>query len=313
MTRCISLLTACLILLVLVSAGEALPAEMKKAPGVKVHYRAENENYAEVIIGRLPSIRARVAARTGLSSDMDITVVIYKDRDEFLKSTSTDMIAAFAVPDDSRIVLDLTRMRVHPLNMELIIMHELSHLVLHRYIRDSELPKWFDEGVSEWVSGISEIIAPDRSDILKKAVIGGSMIPLYRIRAVFPDDRQGFALAYEESRSMIEFIAQKYGEGSVRGIIGRLKDGETFNTAIRSELSLSIAELEAKWLNDLDIRNSWVSYISNNIYWLLFMFGSVIIIAGFIRLRWRIKHYRDDEEEDEIEMLERMYRDDEEK
>ncbi|MEE9524647.1 MAG: hypothetical protein V3V59_07850 [Thermodesulfovibrionales bacterium] len=278
--------------------------------GATITYEEGLKNAALEILGTVPAIRNTIQSRVGLSLDFPFHIIIFKARENFIKQAGNDLVAAYAVPAKSLIVMDLSQMRVHPLNIELIIMHEITHLVLHHFIKKGNLPKWFDEGISEWVSGISDMINPGKKDVLKRAVISRKVIPLYRLSHSFPRDRNGFKLAYEQSRSMVEYIENEYGEDALRSIIMRLKNGGEFNEAVRNEFSITFAELERSWLKDIDVRYTWLGYISNNIYWILFVFGALIVVVGFIRLRWRIKNYKDDDEEDEIALLEKLYRND---
>jgi hypothetical protein len=279
--------------------------------GIKISYDEGLKTAAIDILGTMPSIKNRIRSRIGLRLDFPFHIIIFKDRENFTKQAGNDLIAAYALPAQNRIVMDLSQMRVHPLNIELITMHEITHLVLHNHIKRENLPKWFDEGISEWVSGISDMINPDKKDVLKRAVIGRKVIPLYRLSNSFPRERNGFALAYEQSRSMVEYIESEYGEDALRSIIMRISKGVEFNEAVRNEFSITVAELESSWLKDIDVRYTWFGYISNNIYWILFVFAGIIVVIGFIRLRWRIKNYKDEEEEDEIALLEKMFGQDE--
>ncbi len=313
MIRKIAIIAYAIVIAIVVIGDSSSALDKLIKDDVTFLFQEENRLAVEDIVGRIPVIKQKIGSRTGLDTDIPIVFIIYKDRGSFLESTKNEMVAAYAVPEENTVVIDLSQMRVHPINLELIIMHELTHLVLHHHIGRSRLPKWFDEGVSEWVSGINEIIAPDKSDVLRRSVIGGTVIPLYRLSAEFPGDRRGFSLAYEESRSVIEFLEREHGEDKIRSIIARMSNGEDINSALRNEITVSVADLERLWLKDLDIRYSWIGYLSNNIIWILFVFGAVVIIIGFIRFRWRLKNYKDDDEDAEIAMLERMYENDESK
>jgi hypothetical protein len=116
----------------------------------------------------------------------------------------------------------------------------------------------------------------------------------------FPRDRNGFALAYKQSSSMIEFIESAYGQGSVKGILMRLARGEDFSDAVRDALSTGFDEVVQKWTRKIQIRYTWLAYLSDNIYWILFIAAAVITVCGFIRLRKKIREYPDDEETEEL-------------
>ncbi len=287
----------------LVAPADTAQPEVLKRGDVAIIYEPGMKSAALEVLGSIPSIRKHIEERTGLTVDFRFDVVVFRNRDDFVRQAGNDMIAAFAVPGEGRIVLDLSQMSVHPLNIELISMHEMTHLVLHHNIERANLPKWFDEGISEWVSGISEIINPEKTNALKKAVIGNKLIPLYRLRHSFPDTRDGFLLAYQQSRSIVEFIERKYGEHALQGIMGRLSNGEGFNDAVRHELSEIVTEIEREWKSSLRTQYTWLGYVSNNIQWIVFVAAALITTIGFLRLRKRIRDYPDDEEDEYLENI----------
>lgn len=280
-----------------VSAAVPSAFEVLERDNVTVTYEAGLKTAALEVLGVIPPIKKHIEERTGFPFDFPFGVVIYKDRDDFIRLSGNDMIAAFAIPEGREIVLDLSRMSTHPLNIELITMHEMTHLVLHRHIQSDHVPKWFDEGIAEWVSGISEIINHEKADVLKKATIGNTLIPFYRLRHSFPPDRERFSLSYEQSRSIIEYMEARYGANAIPGLLARLREGEQFNDAVRDELSEIFTEIEREWKRSLSIRYTWLGYLSNNIYWILFVVAALLTVVGFLRLKRRIRDYPDDENE----------------
>ncbi|GBE31889.1 hypothetical protein BMS3Bbin05_00792 [bacterium BMS3Bbin05] len=278
----------------------AYPAQFEEIgkTGVTLKFEKGTKGAALEILGLIPALKKRIRKRSGLKFDFPFEMIIYRNRSDFVDMAGNDMIAAFAVPARNLIVLDLSRMSVHPLNIELITIHEMTHLVLHHYIREENLPKWFDEGVAQWVSGISEMINPHSGDLLKKAVIYRKVIPFYDIENRFPADRNGFALAYEESLNIIEYIESQYGETAVRNIILRLERGERFSDAVRNVVPEGLVKVERSWRRSLEIKYTWLGYVSNNIYWILFVAGALLTVFGFLRLRKRIRDYPDDNDED---------------
>jgi cellulose synthase/poly-beta-1,6-N-acetylglucosamine synthase-like glycosyltransferase len=67
--------------------------------------------------------------------------------------------------------------------------------------------------------------------------------------------------------------------------------------SIQKSLSVSTSELEIKWLAYLKRKHTWFSYLSYNIYTILFSLAAVITVYGFIRLLKKKRAYVDDDEE----------------
>ncbi|HHT9114722.1 MAG TPA: peptidase MA family metallohydrolase, partial [Candidatus Wunengus sp. YC65] len=217
-------------------------------------------------------------------------------RETFRSLVSNEMIAAFAIPGQDLIVLDYSQFRYDSLTLKLIIMHEMCHLLLHKNIAGNNLPRWFDEGVSQWVSGgINEIVYPQSTDVLKRAFISDTLLPFSTISEALPSDPVNLILSYEQSRSMVDYIEQRYGIDSIKGIILRLSSGVGFYEAVSDELGTDFTEIEKKWKKDKGKQYTWLGYISNHIYLILFSIATFLTLYGFIRFRKRIRDYQDEE------------------
>lgn len=244
--------------------------------------------------GMLADTRRELRAKTGLDLDFPVTL-------RFESGAGNELVVAYALPNESAAVFDYARISAHPLDFRLTLMHEASHLLLHRNITNVSLPKWFDEGVAQWVSGgVKDIIHPNDADILRRAVVSGGLISLYRLERNFPADRDGFALAYEESKSMIDFIERRYGSGAIRAIIDRLASGALLHEAVLNVTGVHLYDLERDWTGQLRTQHTWFWWFSDNIEWFLFVFAAMITAGGFARVVVKIRNYRDEDgDEDE--------------
>jgi hypothetical protein len=212
------------------------------------------------------------------------------------------LVTAFAVPRDNYIYIDYSKMLKTPFDLELTLTHELCHLLLHNYVQSDHLPKWLDEGVSQWVSGgIADIINFDGKKLLKEAVISGKYLSLNDLDRNFPAEQNKLILAYEESKSLVEYIDEEYGFDKILLILKSLHDGDNINSAISNTLPVSLSALENEWHKHLKKRYTWYYFFSDNLVWILFVFAAVLTVIGYLRLRIRMKtHFKDEEEDDEI-------------
>lgn len=255
----------------------------------------QDDRYAEMLC----EIRPKLREKTGLDLDFPVTLHLYQRRDEFQKAAGNAWMAAYAVPGANVMAFDDTRTRQHPLEFPWTLLHESSHLLLHRHISRDRLPKWFDEGVAQWVSGgARDLIYPGAADPLKRAVVGGRLIPFYRLNRIFPTDGSGLALAYEQSGAMVTYLAEEHGPDAVRKIIGSLASGVTFDEAIRAATGKAFHELEADWRQRIRTRYTWVGFVADRIYWLVFVLAGLVTVVGFVRVVLRMRNYTDDEEEE---------------
>ena len=243
----------------------------------------------------IPALKAELQKRTGLHFNFDFKIMIYGHRETFRRLVDNEMIAAFAIPGQDLIVLDQTQFRYDSLTIRLVVMHEMCHLLLHKNIAVNNLPRWFDEGVSQWVSeGINEIVLPRSTDALKRAYISNTLLPFSTLSETLPSDPVNLILAYEQGSSMVNYIEQTYGADSIRGIILRLSSGVGFDDSVRDELGAEFTEIEKNWKKEKGTQYTWLAYISNQLYLILFLIAALLTIYGFIKLRKRMRDYKDE-------------------
>jgi hypothetical protein len=190
-------------------------------------------------------------------------------------------------------------MKTHPFTLEITVKHELSHLLLHHIVEGGRLPKWLNEGIAQWVTGgVSEMIMGENKDLLKQAVLSRRFISLETLNERFPANEKSLRLAYQESKSIVEFIQNEYGTSRLLQILNHLRDGEDVNEALYKALSVSTYELESNWYNSLRKKYTWFTYLSSHLYEVLFSFAALFLIVGFIRFIIRKRAYKDEDESD---------------
>ncbi len=266
---------------------------------VIVQFEKPLRNAAKEIAEIYPAVKAELEKTFRWKLDFRPTVIIIKGRKTFQRMAVSDLIVAFAIPQRNLIVIDYSKMKTHPFTIEITLKHELCHLLLHHYIRRENLPKWLNEGVSQWVSGgIAEIIiGGDSKKVLKKATLSKKFIRLRDLTKKFPKDEKSFLLAYEESKSIVEYISREFGTSGLLQVLSHLRNGDEVDMAILKGLSIPLEELEKRWHDYLRKRITWFTYLSNNLYTVLFFLAALMTIYGFIRLLIKKRAYKDDEED----------------
>jgi hypothetical protein len=259
------------------------------------------ETVAKDVAKVYPAVKADLVSTLDWKVDVIPDVILVKDKSTLRKMVGSDIIIAFAIPERNLIVLDTSRVYTRPFTLEATLKHELCHILLHSNIKDERLPRWLDEGVCQWASGgIAELMADDGDRALTKATISDSVISIGDLIR-FPRDEKSLLLAYEESKSIVEYIVSEYGKQGILQILKYLKEGHSIDDSIQKSLSVSTSELEIKWLAYLKRKHTWFSYLSYNIYTILFSLAAVITVYGFIRLLKKKRAYVDEDEEKDRE------------
>jgi hypothetical protein len=277
-----------------------LYAEIKsiQSDEVVVLYEGQMKGIAEEVAGVYPAVKEELVGILKWDVDTRPDIVIAKDRNTFKKIVGSDIIVAFAVPRKNLIVLDISRIYTKPFSLETTLKHELCHLVLHQNIKKNNLPRWLDEGVCQWASGgVAELVTGGGDRALSQAIVSNNVI---RIRSLdrFPQDGKHLLLAYEESKSFIEYIIREYGEHRLLQSLQFLKEGDSIDDSFERSFSVSFPDLEQKWLAYLQRKYTWFSYASNHLYTILFFLAGIVTLYGFFRLLKKKREYKDEEEED---------------
>jgi hypothetical protein len=226
------------------------------------------------------------------------TILLIKKSETFQRLAGSELISAFAVPEKNLMVIDYSKMDTGPFTIEATMKHELCHLMLHHQVDNGNLPKWLDEGLAQWVSqGLAEIVINQKKSLLNETVLKGQFVRIRTLTRRFPVERHSLVLAYEASRSIVEYMIRKYGVDGISRVIQRLKAGDTQETAFSAGLSISLDDLERGWHDALRKRTTWFMYVVNHLYEILFFLAALITIYGFIKAFMRKRSYKDEDED----------------
>ena len=290
-----------LIAFLLLPSFSAAQQTALRARNIVVIYDPTLESAAREIVRIYPELELELEELFEWGLGIKPQVLLVRDTQAFQKITHSDLIVAFAVPEERLIVIDYSRMTIHPFTLSITLKHELCHLLLHHHISRENLPKWLDEGICQWVSdGIGELFVSQNLSGLDAAVMSGSIIPLKELTNYFPRDKASLTLAYEQSKSVIGYIERQYGTGAILNLLDHLKNGDTVEEAVGGSLGISFERLEKQWLDHLESTPRWIVLLASNIYSILFFLAAVLTFFGFVKLlRRRKRVYEEWDEEDE--------------
>jgi len=267
---------------------------------IMVAYEPPLDGAAGEVLRLYPDLKQELEKTFAWSLDIRPQVVLVKNTRTFQKLSRNELFVAFAVPEKNLIVIDYARMNLHPFSLRMTFKHELCHLLLHRHTSSRRLPRWFEEGVCQWASdGIGEIFIDKSWSGLDAAIMADRVLDLRRLTKTFPRDKPSLVLAYEQSKSVVNYIDRQYGKGVVLDLLGHLKNGESMEAAALKSLGISTDELEKDWLSHLESTPRWLVYLADNLYGILFFVAALLTILGFVRRIMRRKVWESEEEDDE--------------
>ncbi len=134
-----------------------------------------------------------------------------------------------------------------------LLPHEMSHLMLHDFLGSSQAaPLWFDEGMAQLLEeGKLAKCAP----IVRYMAQKEKFFPFEQLNDLDIRQERNNKLAvlfYAQGVSVVDFIKKQYGRAALQQICRGLKEGRSFEEALRVATSQAVPtmkELERKWLN----------------------------------------------------------------
>jgi hypothetical protein len=289
-----------LILVALLSGLSYAEEDTRADERVVVRFDSPLHNPAGEVLREYPLIREELLKVLGWKTAFRPEIVLVKDNASFRKVSESDLVSAVAIPRENRIVIDYSKMNTPPFTLEATLKHELCHLELHHHIPGENLPRWLDEGICQWVTGgLSEIMTYGNRSTLRAATLSNRLMSIERLSESFPADGKDLILAYEESRSIVEYIEKEFGASGVRRILEHMVSGDSVEIAVQKSLLIPLDELERHWRSSLVRKTSWLSYIGDNLYEILFLVSALIAMYGFIVILKKNRAYKDEKEDDQ--------------
>lgn len=263
--------------------------------GVVVLFPPTLRSAAKETVQMTPGIKNDLQETFGWSFNFKPTIILMKDSRRFRQLTHSPLIVGFAIPKKDLVVIDYPRIR-NPVNFRNILKHELCHLLLHKHIRNVHIPRWFDEGLAQWTSnGIMDILHDQRDALLPKAAFSDRLIPLGALNKGFPGNANSLRLAYEESRSIIDYIISTHGKSGLLEISALMKENIPLQEAFFTAFGTPLYKIEKEWQASLKQNIAWFAHLSYYLYEILFALGGLIVVYGFIKVLRKKRAYMEEE------------------
>jgi hypothetical protein len=124
--------------------------------------------------------------------------------------------------------------------------HEIAHLMVGEatFGPFETLPLWLNEGIAEYTRGS---MSTSELEVLKQAVKSDKLPKFTSLNNSFPVSAAEATLAYLESRSMVNYLIDKYGWEKMRSLLALFKTGTTADKGLLSIFSLDVSGLETAW------------------------------------------------------------------
>lgn len=146
---------------------------------------------------------------------------------------------------DGKIRIPIARTEYSEDFLRRIIYHEYAHAVVGELTRGNH-PIWLNEGISCYAEGL---VVPMDRDFLTQYITAETFVPFDRLPGDYSaiSDHRAANLFYREFYLLVSFIVERYGNRSLRDILGLLGKGHNTAYAIQKAMSISVENFSDSW------------------------------------------------------------------
>jgi hypothetical protein len=139
----------------------------------------------------------------------------------------------------------------------------------------NDAPLWLVEGVAIYQARERSI---ERVQTLWEAAFRGGVLDLDDLDRRFPSRPHAVSLAYAESADFVAWLLRRSGPEKLGEMLGRMRRGQRFETAVSQTWSMGIGSLEQEWRNDLSNRfGALPMFATGSVGWVLV--GLLVVLA----------------------------------
>jgi len=229
----------------------------------------------------------------------EITIYLTATMEEFNQLTRGSVpqwAGGVAYPSRSLIIVKTPTFYSETIATDVLVIHEIAHLLIHLAVGENYLPRWMDEGLAQILSG--ELRSRGMS-YLSRAASADRLMGLPRVDQVLSFPAGTADLAYAEARSATLRLVDKYGWESVRSLLLKVGSGEQFEEAFEQAIGRSYTAFQYDWMDSAHSRHKFMFLLDfDHLLWTgIFAGGTVILLYAYIRQRMRLKQMPENEEE----------------
>lgn len=272
------------------SAGAGAPRAriIVEAPGgrpVVFHHASADSAIVALLAERAGAFVPAPVVPLDLPADT-IDVVIASTEGEFAEMTAgraPDWGLAVAFPQLRRVVMRSPRITGDvDVDPAIVLRHELGHVYLGVALGrgEEEVPRWFHEGFAALYADEWRWVDPYR---LAWARISGTLVPLDDLGGSFPVTGDP-TVAYVQAVAAVRGLERRGGAMGLGQLIARMREGATFDQALRGTFGLTLDQYYAEWESELGRQYGWTVALSGQQgLWVVL----AIVVLGLYWLRRR--------------------------
>lgn len=219
--------------------------------------RAAAERIRRLDAGRLGAVMRLVGLRDPGNS---IRVLLVPEDSRVARDTAP-WVAGFADPPHDLVVLFPDRIGSYPHEaLEVVLHHEVAHVLTARAAGGGRLPRWFNEGLASaaersWGLG-------NRSRFLWATVAAGQPT-VTALEGLFAGDRRDAARAYVISHAIVRDVIRRHGAAVVPRILSGVAAGATFDNAFLAATGTTVRRATLLFWRSSGGWEEWITFVAS--------------------------------------------------
>ncbi|MCA9604792.1 MAG: hypothetical protein KC619_04330, partial [Myxococcales bacterium] len=254
---------------------------------VRWEYPRQVSGIAERLQGVYAAEWPRLTAELGGTIEDALVIRIGRNHDEMSqlappRALPPEYASGVAYPARGLVLLTLTEPATNEqTDVDTVLVHELSHVALHRAVDGHPTPRWFTEGMAIHQAHERSF---ERVRTLWGATVGGRLMGFDQLSRGFPRSHTGVSLAYAQSADFVEWLrGREDGAAKLHDVIRRVRSGQSFTTALERTYTASMTRLEIDWHDDLGERFRALPLLFGS--GALWVFAALLIVVAYARRR----------------------------
>lgn len=243
----------------------------------------------------------RIAAELGGTIDDALVIRIGRNHQEMTalappRAPPPGYASGVAYPHRGLILLSLTAPSTNEsIDARSVLVHELSHVALHRAVDGNPIPRWFSEGMAIHQAREKSF---ERVQTLWGATVGDRLLTIDQLEHRFPAQATRVDLAYAQSADFVDWLmGRPNGAEKLRDVIRRVREGQSFRTALERTYTASMTRLEIDWHDSLSERFQALPLLFGS--GTLWVFAAFLIVIAYVRRRRKDREKFDEWAEEE--------------
>ncbi len=274
-----------LLILLFIEADFAFSWEVLGTKHVEVFYCAKDSTVAKRVSSVVEANFPYVARSIGFRQSLRVRIFLPPTEEKFALLTEgkiPDWGVGCAFPQQRTIVLRASSKG--KVDLEELVVHELSHVLLDQATGGARLPRWFNEGVAMWQSRQWRW---GQDFTMNKAVFLHQLIPLSQIDNMLLFSSSRAQLAYTESFLALIYLFQLGGREALQKLVQQMASGKRFSQALFEVYGCSEKEFATEWEEYVQHKFNLVSMLFNSFN--LWMIILVLLITVYLIKRYRTR------------------------